>query len=62
MPDPLTPTASALTLTLSACSTTSDQSCQPLPATLRVRPQPLPPIEATGQPDLQQGPAQAPPV
>ena len=39
---------SALTLALSGCSTPSVISqCQPLPANLRVRPQPLPPVAAS---------------
>lgn len=38
----------ALTLALSACSTPSAPLCQPLPANLRIRPQPLPAIQATG--------------
>lgn len=50
--------ASVLTLALSACSTTSvpltpvQVVCEPLPATLRVRPRPLPPLRTT-LPDTQ---------
>lgn len=45
--------ASASMLALSACSTVSPPApvvevmCEPLPATLRVRPQPLPPLRTT---------------
>ena len=47
-------TALASVLALSACSTTSGPplapGCEPIPASLRVRPQPLPPLRLTTPP------------